>query len=318
MAKKQLKNFIFEPGIGKDDGLYTNAAALVLANKAFLQQQVVAFINYNIANSIAPYVGYTYASQKCIRDVGYFIDAVTHDLRYGGNVKSRQVADYFWIDGEPQIRGDVTPETTGQAYLRNIINQYILTKTPVSPTYGNTTPQVFPAGISTESDAPTANTALWNIFSTVITNGPSAMPAKVPGVSSIRLSGQIDASSILLITDVDSGNILYSFADPANSIRVTYKQGRSSGDGNLLSDLDFPSWWQVSDSITTIDLSADTSTLTASANIQFFVEEASTQIRPWEFGTDAIERMRVAAPQAMLDADFEYGLQPTKWQALVR
>lgn len=316
MAKKQLKNFIFEPGIGKDDGLYLNAATLVLANKAFLQQQVVAFINYNIANSIAPYVGYAYASQKCIRDVGFFLDAVTHDLRYGGNVKSRQVADYFWINGEPQIRGDVTPETTGQAYLRDIINQYILTKTPVSPSYGNTTPQVFTAGISTESDAPTANTALWNIFSTVITNGPSAIPAKVPGVSSIRLSGQIDASSILLITDVDSGNVLYSFADPANSISVTYKQGRSSGDGNLLSDLDFPTWWQVSDSITTIDLSADTSALTATANIQFFVEEANTQIKPWDFGTDAIERMRVAAPQAMLDADFEYGLQPTKWQSL--
>ena len=316
MAKKQLKNFIFEPGIGKDDGLYPNAATLVLANKAFLQQQVVAFINYNIANNIAPYVGYTYASQKCIRDVGYFLDAVTHDLRYGGNIKSRQVADYFWIDGEPQIRGDVTPETTGQAYLRDIINQYILPKIAVTPLYGNTTPQVFTAGISTESDAPTANTALWNIFSTVITNGPSAMPAKVTGVSSIRIVGQIDASSILLITDTDSGNILYSFADPANTISVTYKQGRSSGDGNLLTDLDFPTWWQTSDSITTIDMSADTSTLTATANIQFFVEEASTQIRPWEFGTDAIERMRVAAPQAMLDADFEYGLQPTKWQAL--
>lgn len=316
MAKKQLKNFIFEPGIGKDDGLYPNAATLVLANKAFLQQQVVAYINYNIANSIAPYVGYTYASQKCIRDVGFFIDAVTHDLRYGGNVKCRQVADYFWIDGEPQIRGDVTPETTGQAYLRDIINQFILTKTPVTPTYGNTTPQVFTAGISTESDAATANIVLWNIFSTVITNGPSAMPAKIPGVSSIRLIGQIDPASILLITDVDSGNILYSFADPANSISVTYKQGRSSGDGNLLSDLDFPTWWQTSDSITTIDLSADTSTLTVDSNIQFFVEEAAQTIRPWEFGTDAIERMRVAAPQAMLDADFEYGLQPTKWQAL--
>ena len=316
MAKKQLKNFIFEPGIGKDDGLYPNAATLVLANKAFLQQQVVAYINYNIANGIAPYVGYTYASQKCIRDVGYFIDAVTHDLRYGGNVKSRQVADYFWIDGEPQIRGDVTPETTGQAYLRDIINQFILTKTAVTPTYGNTTAQVFTAGISTESDAATANIVLWNIFSTVITNGPSAMPNKIPGVSSIRVIGQIDPASILLITDVDSGNILYSFADPANSISVTYKQGRSSGDGNLLSDLDWPTWWQTSDSITTIDLSADTSTLTVNSNIQFFVEEAAQTIRPWEFGTDAIERMRVAAPQAMLDADFEYGLQPTKWQAL--
>jgi hypothetical protein len=40
------------------------------------------------------------------------------------------------------------------------------------------------------------------------------------------------------------------------------------------------------------------------------------RVRPYDFGTDAIERMRVAQPQAMLDADFEYGLQPTKWQAI--
>jgi hypothetical protein len=33
-------------------------------------------------------------------------------------------------------------------------------------------------------------------------------------------------------------------------------------------------------------------------------------------GTDAFERTRVAAPQSMLDADFEYGLQPTKWQQI--
>ena len=35
--------------------------------------------------------------------------------------------------------------------------------------------------------------------------------------------------------------------------------------------------------------------------------------RPFDFGTDAIERMRVSNPQSMIDADFEYGLQPTKW-----
>mgnify|MGYP000406603676 CR=1 FL=1 len=38
--------------------------------------------------------------------------------------------------------------------------------------------------------------------------------------------------------------------------------------------------------------------------------------RPFDFGTDAIERLRVAQPQSMLDADFEYGLQPTKWAAI--
>ena len=26
--------------------------------------------------------------------------------------------------------------------------------------------------------------------------------------------------------------------------------------------------------------------------------------------------MRIAAPQSMIDADFEYGLQPTKWQTI--
>ena len=51
--------------------------------------------------------------------------------------------------------------------------------------------------------------------------------------------------------------------------------------------------------------------------IQMFVEDKVIRTRPFDFGTDAIERMRVAPAQSMLDADFEYGLQPTKWQAIV-
>jgi len=316
MAKKQLKNYVFEPGISKNDNLYPKAVALLSANKAFLQAQVVSFINNQIANNVAPYVSYTYASQKCTRDVGFFIDAILNDLRYGGNVKCRQVADYFWIDGEPQIRGDVAPETTAQTYLRTIINSFIFTNTAVSPSYGNTVSQAFILGQNAEVGADTRNTALWNIFTDVITNGTSAMPAKVPGVSSIRLIGQIDVSSILLITDTANGQILYNFADANNGITVSYKQGRSSSDGQLLSDVDFQSWWQASDAITDLYLSTDTSNLSTGSELQIFVEEEYQTIRPWQFGTDAIERMRVAAPQAMLDADFEYGLQPTKWQAL--
>ena len=36
--------------------------------------------------------------------------------------------------------------------------------------------------------------------------------------------------------------------------------------------------------------------------------------RPFDFGTDAIERQRVSLGQSLIDADFEYGLQATKWQ----
>ena len=38
------------------------------------------------------------------------------------------------------------------------------------------------------------------------------------------------------------------------------------------------------------------------------------QVRPYDFGTDAIERQRVSLGQSLIDADFEYGIQPTKWQ----
>jgi hypothetical protein len=38
-------------------------------------------------------------------------------------------------------------------------------------------------------------------------------------------------------------------------------------------------------------------------------------VRPFDFGTDAIERQRVSLGQSIIDADFEYGLQATKWQS---
>ena len=316
MAKKRIAQYVFEPGISKDDNLLPNAVALLTANKAFLQAQVVAFIDNQISTNTAPYNGYTYASQKCTRDVGLIIDAIIHDLRYGGNVKIRQTADYFHIDGEPMIRGDVSPETTAQAYLRDTINNFIFTNTAVTLLYGNGVPQVTIPGAAAEPTAGARNSSLWNTISNVITNGPTAMPAKVPGVSSIRLLGNYQHSEILLITNTNNSEILYNFADPANSMTVEYKRGRSSGDNELLSDLDYPAWWRISDTITTMYLSEDTSALTTDTDLQIFVEEPYQTIRPWDFGTDAIERMRVAMPQAMLDADFEYGLQPTKWQAI--
>lgn len=316
MAKRKISKYVFEPGVSKDDNLYPYAVSLLTSNKAFLQAQVVAFIDYQIANNIAPYAGYTYASAKCLRDVGLIIDAAIHDIKYGGNVKIRQVSDYFHIDGEPMIRGDVSPETTAQAYLRDTINNYIFTNTAVAPAYGQVAvSQIFTAN-NAEAGASARNTTLWNIVSTVITNGPTAMPAKVPGVSSLRLLGNFTPSEILLITDTQNGIVLYNFADPANAITFEYKTGRSSGNGELLSDLDYPAWWHTTDTITTVYLSESTSTLATNSDLQIFVEEPYQTIKPWDFGTDAIERIRTSQPQAMLDADFEYGLQPTKWQAI--
>ena len=193
MAKRKINNYVFEPGISKDANLFPNAYALFVANKEFLKAQVVAFINYNITNSVGVYNGYTYSSDKCFRDVGYFLDAIAHDLRYGGNVKIRQVSEYFWINGQPMIRGDVSPEITGQQYIRDLLNNYIFTNTTVTPTYGQVAvSQVKIVGNNGEAGAAAANTALWTILGDVITNGTTSIPEKVTGVTSIRIREKID------------------------------------------------------------------------------------------------------------------------------
>jgi hypothetical protein len=65
-------------------GAYTSAAVLIDLNRSFLQNEVIAWINYQIANNIAPFTpAFTYDSAVCKRDVGLILDSLVFDLKYG-------------------------------------------------------------------------------------------------------------------------------------------------------------------------------------------------------------------------------------------
>jgi hypothetical protein len=132
----------------------------------------------------------------------------------------------------------------------------------------------------------------------------------VAGVGKIKVLDKIDQESILLITNTTKNITLYNFGDPNNKITTTFQRVQDN------EDPDFPYATSTSEGITHISFLSDTSTQSSTDNLQIFVESEETIFRPYKFGTDAIERMRVATPQSMLDADFEYGLQPTKWQTI--
>ena len=128
-----------------------------------------------------------------------------------------------------------------------------------------------------------------------------------PFNGTIKIAGKYDLSQILLITNSTSNTILYNFADTAFS-GTTISFNRANDTTNFFNALD------NSDGITTITLTATaTNLMNASDQIQILYEQPYLNIRMPEVGTDAFERTRVANPQSMLDADFEYGLQPTKW-----
>jgi hypothetical protein len=191
MAKKQIKKYVFHPGVSVTDNLNPNAYALITQNRQFILDTLVAYINYNVTNNIAPYVGYTYDPNKCRRDVGYAIDAYLHDVRYGGNIETRNVSSYFWIDGRPQISGDQTPDIQGNYFVRDLINNYILTNT-TAPTYGQTSSTQVKLSNNGETGVNTKISSLVGILTDTIANGNSSIPDKEYGVGTVRFIGKYE------------------------------------------------------------------------------------------------------------------------------
>jgi hypothetical protein len=149
------------------------------------------------------------------------------------------------------------------------------------------------------------------------------------GVGNVIIPGNYNTDKILLITNVTRGTILYNFADTQNvGASVTFKPGgipTTNFDTSVVTygrDLfGNPGSANIQRAEsgygeTTITFTgANTATHSANDRISVLVEEPYQMVRMWsDFGTDAIERTRVAAPQSQIDADFEYGLQNTKWQ----
>jgi hypothetical protein len=146
----------------------------------------------------------------------------------------------------------------------------------------------------------------------------------------IAVEGKQDLFKLLLITNVTRGVIYYNFADTQNTgATVTYRPGgikTNDADNTVVTYDNIPAGTGtvgtalLQNAITLGETyiyitDIDTSTHNPSDEISIFIEEQYQLVRTWnDFGTDAIERQRVANPQSQIDADFEYGLQGTKWQ----
>jgi len=125
-------------------------------------------------------------------------------------------------------------------------------------------------------------------------------------VGTIRIPGRISLEQLLVITNTTVNRILYNFADSTYSgTTAVFTSGNDA--------TNFPTITQREDGYTTITLAVTTVGQSSGDKLSILIEVQDVSFRPYRFGTDAIERMRISQGQSMIDADFEYGLQPTKW-----
>ena len=161
-------------GIGSTT--YPYAYDVLTSNKEFLKDEVVSWFD----NTGYPGVHSQAELDKCERDVGYEIDALAHDLKFGGNTETVRVAKFYWIGTNTQLGvGEQAYAVAVNNKLKEIINGYILTNTGWSTEQTPVVTTQTTTAFNGETGTIDKITTLITNFNDVIENGLTSLPATI-------------------------------------------------------------------------------------------------------------------------------------------
>jgi len=120
-----------------------------------------------------------------------------------------------------------------------------------------------------------------------------------PSTKTLVIPKYIMQEKLILVTNVTTNQVIYNFSDPA--LRATSYTSVVNAD---------------SSEATTIVFNYNTLGMVQTDKIQITYEEQDESFTPSESYTDPTNKLRVTTPQALIDTDFEYGVQSTKWENL--
>ena len=119
-----------------------------------------------------------------------------------------------------------------------------------------------------------------------------------PSTRTIAVTGKnIRREQLLLVTNTTTNTVVYNFSDP--DLKAT----------SYVNAVDATTGQET----TTVILNYNTTSMSATDKLTIMVEESYQEITPSETMRDPVDKLRVSTPQSLIDTDFEYGLQPTKW-----
>ena len=119
---------------------FLSAYQLLLLNRAFIQNEVLAFVN-------AEYPAFQYDQAKCFRDIGLIVDYVSRDLYWGGNENATIAGKAYWNGAVNYVEGEIT-QTLAAINYASTIAQLVIDNTAVSPVYQGLVSQVFDLALS--------------------------------------------------------------------------------------------------------------------------------------------------------------------------
>jgi hypothetical protein len=121
-----------------------------------------------------------------------------------------------------------------------------------------------------------------------------------PSTRTLVFNEIIPRERFVLITNVTTNQVIYNFSD--SNLKFTshsFSQNTVTGAAT-----------------TTVVLNYNTGSMSATDDLQVIIDEYAERFEPDELYTDPVNKFRVSQPQALIDTDFEYSTQSTKWETL--
>ena len=126
-------------------GNYDAAAALLDLNRTFLQKEIVAWINNNIATAIAGSIwfNFEYNSALCERDIGLLVDSIVFDLKYGSYNRTVSAALKYYQSDSALVAITAQLDQYQEVLIKlNQLMQSVIDNTVIIPVYNTTFPQL--------------------------------------------------------------------------------------------------------------------------------------------------------------------------------
>ena len=93
---------------------------LLFENKPFIQNEAIAYLSSSWSD-------FYYSESKCKRDIGFIVDAVATDIKYGGNERSVVAGEFYYdypsaaiVGGVPNEDRQKDPTVTGINYAKSL------------------------------------------------------------------------------------------------------------------------------------------------------------------------------------------------------
>jgi len=194
---------------GGPDAAYESAEVLLQANRRFIQENVINYINWHNPE-------FTYNQALCYRDTGLIIDAVSQDILLGGNSKSLECGLAYWNQGYNYVAGQESTTTMAISYARDLALQ-VIANTPITAMTGTTSTQIINPFFQYGGDymPQQAVARNFNLITNIIQNGVGSAPPRYQGSSLSLASGSL-ADDVRIAPKVLSVSLL-----GGNNYRIT-------------------------------------------------------------------------------------------------